>query len=712
MDILLKSEYSAILILIVTIVSILLAYFFYRKSKLKAPLKYILPLIRFLSIWFILVLFLSPVLSYLIEITQKPINVFLIDNSLSLNIDKKDSLLKETLNKKITDIENDKSENKYFLFSNELNEEIFENDFDAIELSNRDNYETNLSKTLHTLFERLENKNISSINIISDGIINSGGNPSHFIKLFGIPVNYFLIGDTAQKPDLLVKDIFFNKVAFIESVTPLDVEINSFQFDKNIKVNLYEDGSLIDSRIIEVNQKSDSYNASFKLISPVESIKKYKIEIEAEPNEITNKNNYSEFFIRYVDNKFKILVFSGGPGADFAFISEEINKIKNFEAEFRTQKSANEFYEGPIPDMNNIQAFIFIDFPTSITNVNILNDIKASTDRNESSLFFMASRNTDYKKLSLLESILPFKTVSASNLEKEIGVKTVSNFNADVLDNFSERGGLSKTLELVNSLPGIFKTGSVFSFNPEAETILISSPGREPILVTQNTTKNKSAAFLGHGIYKWRLNPAITNSEQALNGILTGIILSITDKEKKKKFNVETTKQIYSPYESVKFMGIINDNTLTGGLKIKVRMYNENFNEQIELKKTGNFSFEGQTNIMTPDDYFFTAELYSKGELIDSDTKKYSIGENNFEFKKTRSDNSLLQNLALTTGGNDFTNEDIKKINELIYQANIRESQSVKSSENVFLNFNLYYLFIVIFLLSLEWFLRKRYNLP
>ncbi|MFC2093624.1 hypothetical protein ACFLSV_06960, partial [Bacteroidota bacterium] len=213
MDILLKSEYSAILILIVTIVSILLAYFFYRKSKLKAPLKYILPLIRFLSIWFILVLFLSPVLSYLIEITQKSINVFLIDNSLSLTIDKKDSLLKESLIKEITDIENEKSVNKYFLFSNGLNEEINESDFDAIELSNRDNNETDLSKTLHTLFERFENKNISSINIISDGIINSGSNPSHFVKLFGIPVNYFLVGDTTQKPDLLIKDIFFNKVA-------------------------------------------------------------------------------------------------------------------------------------------------------------------------------------------------------------------------------------------------------------------------------------------------------------------------------------------------------------------------------------------------------------------------------------------------------------------------------------------------------------------
>ncbi len=712
MDILLKSEYSAILIIIVTVISFLLSYFFYRKSKLKSPLKYILSFIRFLSVWFILVLFLSPVLSYLIETTQKPINIFLIDNSLSLSIDKKDSLLIETLTKKIADIENNKSENKYYLFSNGLNEEIDESGFDALELSNRDNNETDLSKALQTLFERFENKNISSLNIISDGIINSGGNPSHFTKLFDIPVNYFLIGDTTQKPDLLIKDIFFNKVAFIESMTPLDVEINSFHFDKNIKVNLYEDGSLIDTRIIEVNKNSTSYNASFKLISPVESIRKYHIEIEAEPNEITNKNNFSEFFIRYVDNKFKILVLSGGPSADFAFISEEIKKIKNFEAEFRTQKSANEFYEGQIPDMNDVQAFIFIGFPTSITNVNILNDIKKSIEKNESSLFFIASRNIDYKKLSLLENNLPFKTVSASNIEKEIGVKTVSNLDTDILDNFSDRNGFLRTLELVNSLPGIYKSGTVFSFNPEAETILISSPGHEPILVTQNTTKNKSAAFLGHGIYKWRLNPAITNSEKVLTGILTGVILSITDKEKKKKFNVETSKQIYSPHETIKFTGIINDNTLKGGLKIKVRMYNEKFKEEIELKKTGNFNFEGQTNIMTPGDYFFTAELYSKGKLTESDTKKFSIGVNNFEYKKTRSDNSILQNLALSTNGNEFTNEDIKKINELIYQANIRETQSMKSSEYVFLNFNLYYLFIVIFLLSLEWFLRKRYNLP
>ncbi|MBL7129122.1 MAG: hypothetical protein ISS16_09095 [Ignavibacteria bacterium] len=704
MEFLLKAEHSTVYIIIVTIVAALLSYFFYRNSSIKNPLKFILQFIRFLAIWLIFLLLLSPVLSFFSEITQKPINIFLIDNSLSLNIENRDSLTTDLLNNIIPDIENNKSENKYFLFSKGLEEEIKEDEFDSIKFTKINNLETNLSTTLLTLLEKYENKNISSVNIISDGIINSGGNPSHSAKMYNIPINYFLIGDTIQKPDLLVKDIFFNKVTFVESQTPLKIEINSYGFDKKIKVNLYEDSNLINYQFIDVNSNSNSYDISFKLSSPVEAIKKYKIEVEEEPNEITFKNNYRELFTKYIDNKFKVLVLSGGPSADFAFISEEIKNIENFEAEFRTQKTANEFYEGQVPDLNNFQAFIFIGYPTSISNISLLNDIKESIERNESSLFFIASRNTDYKKLSLLENNLPFKAVSISESEKEIGVKTVSSITQDAIRNL-------EVLKSVNSLPNLFKSGTVFSINPESETILISSSG-EPMLVIQNTAKNKSAAFLGHGLYKWRLTPGITNSEQVLNAILTGVIISITDKEKRKKFSINTSKQVYSPYENIKFTGTINDITLKGGMKIKIKIYNDDFNERIELQKVGNFDFEGLININTTGDYYYTGELYSKGRLIESDTKKLSIGENNYEYKYTRSDKSILNYLSLTTGGRDFTNMEINKINDFIIQVNSQETETVISSENIFLNFNLYYLFIIILLLTTEWVLRKRNNLP
>ena len=116
MDFLLKAEHSTVYIIIVTIISALLSYFFYRNSSIKNPLKLILQFIRFLTIWLIFILLLSPVLSFISEITQKPINIFLIDNSLSLNIENRDSLTTDLLNNIIPDIDNNKSENKYFCF--------------------------------------------------------------------------------------------------------------------------------------------------------------------------------------------------------------------------------------------------------------------------------------------------------------------------------------------------------------------------------------------------------------------------------------------------------------------------------------------------------------------------------------------------------------------------------------------------------------------
>ncbi len=63
------------------------AYLYYRKSNLESPKKYIFPAIRFFSIFFILLLFFTPVLSFVTSDLNESRNIFLIDASRSLEIE-------------------------------------------------------------------------------------------------------------------------------------------------------------------------------------------------------------------------------------------------------------------------------------------------------------------------------------------------------------------------------------------------------------------------------------------------------------------------------------------------------------------------------------------------------------------------------------------------------------------------------------------------
>jgi len=705
MDFTIKTDYNFFFIPAILILSVFISYFYYKNSKLEPFQKKLFSILRFLSVFFILLMLLSPVISFLNNTSEKPVNVYLIDNSASLTIDSRNEVLKDVLKNKVNKIASDNSENIYYLYSENLYKEISRDEISEINYSGFNNFQTNLNSTFTSLREKLQSKNLSSVTIISDGMINEGGNPSAIAKSMNVPVNYILIGDTIQKNDLVISNVSYNKSVFVESVTPVRVEINSYNYDSEIKVNLYDEDKIAETKTLKVTSDKINYELIFSLKSDNKGIKKYKVEVTGPENEITLKNNSEEFFINFTDNKFKILLIAGGPSPDIAFIEEGIKSINNFETTILTQKSANEFYEGAIPNLSDFDSYILVGFPTSVTNISLLNQLKDNLEKNNSSLLFFASRNTDYKKLSLLEDYLPFKSGNISESESETSVKSVGSPDQEIFKN-------SLLISKVNNFPNIFKTATVFSANAGAETFLLSGSKSEPVLIIENTDKNKSAAFLAYGIYKWRLNNKSSNAVEVLNYIISGALVAITDRETKNKFKIETSKPVYSEFEDVIFNSNLNNYEVKGGENISVRVKGMTYDSSFNLTKRNNIFFRGGIKIRLKGDYTYTAELKSGGNTVQTIEGRFIIGENNFEYKNTRADNTILSSISFGTNGNNFSSADAKNINENLELVNEKSKVEYKSLENFELNINPYYLLILILLLCMEWFLRKRNNLP
>jgi hypothetical protein len=704
MDFSFKSDYNFLFIPLMIAASSLAAYLYYKHSRLDSLKKTFLSSLRFLSVFFILLNLLSPVLSFIKNNIITPVNVFLVDNSLSITIEGRQENLNKILSKTESTVPGN-SDNLYYAFSDNLMNEIKGDELKSLNFSGKDNFNTNLTASLNSLQDILRNKYISSVTVISDGIINAGGNPLVAAKSMNVPFNYFLTGDTVQKKDVLIKNIFYNKKAFRESNVPVIAEINSYNIDRDIRISLFEDDKEVESKILNVNTGKNNYEVNFNVNSGTEAIKKYKVQAEQTDGEITYLNNSEEFFIKFTDNKFKVLVLAGGPNPDFAFLKEEILKVKNFEPTFLTQKSSGEFYEGTPENLDSYDSYILIGFPTSITNVSLLNEISEMTRKNKSSLLFFAGRNTDYKKLSVLEGQLPFRVISISESEEETGVKSVSNIDQSIFKK-------AEILTSVNGYPNIFKTATVFAANSTAETILLSGRNSEPAFVIDNTSTGKCAAFLTYGFYKWRLNNQNNNSGDVLSFLITSSVLALTDKESKNKFNIETTKPVYSPFQNVKFDAVIGNYELKGNEIIKIRISGGEYKSELNLLRQNNKIFTGEINIPVKGNYDYTAELFSGDKSEQEIRGKFIVDDDNFEFKTTKADNSVLSVLSAETGGKNFTNLGEGDINSFLKEINSKSKSEIKSLSSIEFNTNPYFLYALIFLLCLEWFFRKRNNLP
>lgn len=698
------SEYGILYFVLSLLTAVTISFLHYRKTKATFPSKLFLISLRALVIFLLLSVIFITFITYEKKTGEKPINVFLIDKSKSMTLENRGIETEKSL-ELIKDIKNDISENVYFTFSGDILEEFNIKSLPDLKTDGFYLESTNLTKPLNNISKILDNKRISTVNIVSDGIINEGGNPEYLTQYSNTLFNYLLIGDTIQKNDLSIKNVFFNPDVYTEIQTKILVEFYSHNFNKEIRINLLEEDKLIEEKKISVNTEKTDYTCTFNIKSEDEGIKRYKVIIENESSEITDKNNSEEFFIKYTDNKLRLLVLSGNPSADFSYLAESIKRISNLEAKYFVQKAAGIFYEGQLPAMDEFNLLLLINFPTQATDLNLLNEINENLGSLNLPVFFISGSNTDYERLKILSKHLPFSSYSRTGNDNTTSLKLTEGTSL-------EKENLLPHLKFSGNLPEVFIPGNNFALVPEAGTLIYSSKFSRPVLVLARNNERNSAAFFAYDFYRWRLNPVNTDSRDLLGKIISDITYGICEKEKSKKLYIDVDKQIFSPYEVIKLTGNLNISESSSKVDIKIQVYNSSFSKEIGTTKTSKKSFSGELKNLLEGEYFVKAILYLDGIETANDIKKILVKESNREYIQTKADNNILNILSSRSSGGLITEQGLHEINKKIESKNDKDMVYKSNIQKKYLNSSIALLFFIIVILIIEWFIRKRINLP
>lgn len=700
MDFTLKTGISVVFIVLFIPVSVFLAWLFYRKvsSGLTKFYSRFLPALRAISIFLILLLFTSPIISSINLISGKPKNIILIDNSESLTIDRRYEQSLDAL-ERVSRVSTGNNENEYYFFSGEVKNRAENPPGDSVSFFNGDIFATDIGKSATQIFESSEPRNIASVLIISDGINTQGGSSAFFLSGFDVPVGYILSGDTVQKKDVSILNINHNRTAFIDSRTPVNVKFFASGHEGSLEVSLFEEDRLIDRQTIPVNSEQINYEVSFNVSSPTQGFKSYSVKLEELNDEITYRNNTENFFIKFIDNKFRVLVLAGAPSSDLAFMKQEMNKIANFETQYLTQKGRGVFYE-EIPELNLFNSVIFVGYPNAFTDEIFLNNIFESIKRNEQSVLFFSSSDLDIPKLSTIEVILPFITGGSGSNEFETTLRNVTQDNS-IFTN-------PEFLNVIDGLPQVFYSSAMFAPKPGSKTILINNQNREASFIINLNSVPASAAFLAHGIYNWRLTSGDSRiGENALSQLLSNTLLAITEKERQKKIRVETDYQEYSPEQSINIKAIVNPGDMQLTPKVRYIITGSDIESSGEMFNTGLNSYSAKHTADKNGNYFVIAELSDNMGIIDSDTVLIKVGQSINEFRFTKADKSILNNIANATGGSEILSD-----SELASFLSREVTTQKVTLSNIALNFNVWLLSFIILIMSIEWFFRKRNNLP
>ncbi len=302
-------------------------------------LKALLIAIRFLALLLLLFIIFEPVLTLTKKITINPLSLVFIDNSRSIKINdgtNREQTVKDfvsELGKNIT-----ANEFEVYTFGNKVTQPKSE----ELENLNFSEGSTNFSNIFSLVSN--QNKNISSIVIISDGVITEGTNPLFTAEKLHIPVFTIGVGDTSRRNDIEIKNVLYNEYIYVQTPTTIQATISNTGFaGKEINVSLFEENIPVGQKKITLSEDGIQ-NVEFEYDPKSGGEKKLTVVASELDGEFTKANNKKVFYINVLGNKINILVLGGSPSPDISFIKESLEKDENFKVNSLTQYAPGKIF--------------------------------------------------------------------------------------------------------------------------------------------------------------------------------------------------------------------------------------------------------------------------------------------------------------------------------------------------------------------------------
>jgi len=677
-------ESSPAFVLLCVLLGISYAFLLYRvKHPWSKKVNQLLFALRAVVVSLLSFLLIGPILKFTQNDFEKPEVVLLVDNSTSLKEVVDSTKLQSDLNVLTSQLKEQGYEVAFKDFS--------ANEFKKIKLDERT---SDLNGVLKNTVANYEGKNLSSIILFTDGIYNSGSSPLY--SPWRVPIHTIGLGDTTEHADLILKNIDYNKIAYQGNRFPVRAEV-AVQNLKNQKVivSIFQNGKAIDQQ--EKNSDNKSFlQFDFLADAKDKGIQRLDVVIESVDSESNLKNNRAAVFIDVVEGKKKILLIAPAPHPDIKALREVIEKNSNYELIVHIPGISKT--DAKLLQPNQEELIIFHQpFDASMKTAQLFSQLNKS----KSSLLLIIGSRTNLQQLAANGIVLNFEN---SFQKDEVTPVINSSFHDfDFADN---------ARAMFAHYPPVQVPFGKISYPPYAKVLLNQRIGSvttdRPMLLSWEDNNRKIATFIGEGLWRWRLDEfASTEKTELFDDTFSKLIQYLSTLDDKRKFKFFPIENEFTDATPAVFEGQVYNDLFQKvyGSKIdltlrdekgRITKYNYTLSPGGERYNVGGLK-EGT--------YFYSAstEVNGKKEIISG---QFSVTAQNIESQNLVADFGLLRKLSQSTGGKFYHANETDK---LILDSKKVEAKTLIHSEEKFhpLIHAKWFFFLLLLLISAEWFLRK-----
>ncbi|MBI3133473.1 MAG: hypothetical protein HYZ14_02250 [Bacteroidetes bacterium] len=677
--------HAAWLLLVTAIAAVFALYLYYRDQLLEEvgrTVKWVMAIFRFCTVWLILFLLMGIIVENMEERKEEPLVILAHDNSESVVMNKDSQFYR----------------NEYLTGLKELSQNLNES-YDVVNYSFADQSENGLTGTydgkltdiaalFDQVFEQYGNRNIGAIILSTDGIYNTGANPVYTVSQKNyIPVYTIGLGDTNLVRDLKIDLVNHNDVAFLGNEFPVEVSFAGIKAaGEKVQVSIYQGNTLLSKQDMVFDSDYQQEKLLFMLRASGTGLQHYTAKISGIENEFSLKNNELNFYVEVIDGRQKILVAYQAPHPDVAAIRFVIENNQNYQTDVKFIREVSSVSEYDLVIVHNYQAGSKILDDAALTGA--------------VPFLFINGIGTDMRSLQSLK--VGFS--GNGNTTEETGFVYNTGFKDILLT--------PQIVQTLSAAPPLHAPFGNLSYSSALDILAFQKVGNiqldNPLIYFTSKEKARLGVIMGEGIWRWRLYDQLrNNSTQIFEAFFSKLITYLAVKENKDPFRINIESE-YAENEEV---------------KIEAELYNKSFELINEPKVT--FTYTDQDGHEFNAAFLPTANAYqlnlgklksgiytweAKTNFQDKNYVRqgtFLVKEIKLEWLNTTADHRLLRNISQNTSGKFYFPNQLKQLEADV--KNNKNMATVVYQEKTFddlIEFK-WLFFLIILLISVEWFFRK-----
>ncbi|MCX7549534.1 VWA domain-containing protein [Xanthomarina sp. F2636L] len=660
-------------------IALFVALFQYKYMvKQKSRRQLVLTVLRFVTVFSLLLLLINPKFENTSVYLEKPNLVVAVDNSNSITYLKQDAHALSMLESIVSNAEiNKKFHVQTYTFG------------DQVKLSDSIGFneqQTNLDRLFHE-FNQIYKQSVSPTILISDGNQTIGSDYVFTAAKYKQPVYSVILGDSIVYSDLKIQQLNINKYAYLKNKFPVEVILVYHGVEPVSSLFKVQSGSAtIFSKKVNFTKDNNSQVLNFYLPANQVGVHTYKAILEPLENERNTVNNYKEFAVEVIDQKTNVAIVSDMLHPDLGALKKSIeaneqrqSKILN-PYDFLTQK--NDFQLVVLYQPNNSFNQVF--------------DYLKNTNSN---YFLISGTKTNWRYLNNLDLNVTHEITNQTEDYQAVLNTGFSNFIVEDLE-----------FELFPPLKSNFGEAK---FKTPFQTILYKKVGNyateSSLLATLEHNGRREAILFGENIWQWRAQSYLNDkSFKGFDNFIGKLVQYLASTERKTRLDLDYN----SFYEG------------NSSVILKAQFFNKNYEfdskESLLIKVTDKISEETKSFPLILKNNYYQVDLSnlpaSEYNFTVSATNEkiyksgsFKILEYHIEQQFLNANLNKLQQIAETSNGNSyFATNSNDLINDILKDERYKPIQ--KSHKNVVPLIDWKYLLVlIVFCLSAEWFIRK-YN--